>query len=186
MNKARILAFPLLVLPFGLVALLFGYKDGPPPATTGGFGEPTCHKCHFDSPLSPSSESLGIDAPREFEAGKTYVITVRIVRKGMKSCGFQLSARFGDSGGQAGIFRPLDGRTGLAPAEPGSSIRYIQHTGEGGKLTGAAEGKWQFQWEAPERRAPVVLHVAANAANRDDSEFGDSIHTRELTIRPSK
>ncbi len=54
------------------------------------------------------------------------------------------------------------------------------------KLTGAAEGKWQFQWEAPERRAPVVLHVAANAANQDDSEFGDSIHTRELTIRPAK
>jgi len=186
LNKATILAFVVLLSPFGIVVLLFGHRDGPPAATTGGFGEPTCHKCHFDNPLSEASESIVIDAPEDFEAGKTYVITVRIVRKGMKSGGFQLSARFGDSGDQAGVLRPLDGRTGLAPPEPGSSIRYIQHTREGQKLTGATQGSWEFQWEAPRRLEPVVLHVAANAANQDDSEFGDSIHARELTISPAK
>jgi len=186
LNKASpILASVLLLSPFGLAVLLFGHSDGPPPATTGGFGEPTCHKCHFDKPPSESSESLVIDAPADFEPGNTYVITVRIVQKGMKSCGFQLSARFSGSGGQAGVLRPLDGRTGLASEEP-DSVRYIQHTREGQKLTGDSQGGWQFQWEAPKSRAPVILHVAANAANHDDSEFGDSIHTRALTIPPAK
>lgn len=126
-----------------------------------------------------------LDAPSSFEPGKDYVITVLLARKGMKSGGFQLSSRFSETGGQAGSLRPLDGRTSVTSKEAGS-IFYIQHTREGQKLTGETEGKWQFQWQAPNRPAPVTMHVAANAANHDASEFGDSIHTRELTIPPAK
>jgi len=126
-----------------------------------------------------------LDAPSSFEPAKNYVITVLVARKGMKSGGFQLSARFSETGSQAGSFRPLDGRTSVT-SEKAGSIFYIQHTREGQKLTGETEGKWQFQWQAPNRRAPVTMHMAANAANRDASEFGDSIHTRDLTIPPAK
>jgi len=183
LSRARTFATLLLLYPSGLAVLLFGYSDRPPPAMTGGFGEATCHKCHFGSPLSESSESLKVDAPPRFEAGKTYVITVRLVRAGTKNSGFQLSARFKDTGHQAGGLRPMDGRTAVVPGES-NPVRYIQHTREGIELTGTGEAEWRFQWEAPRRGAPVVMHVAANAGNRDDSEFGDSIHTRELTISP--
>jgi len=176
-------ALPLL--PFGLAVFLFGHSDGPPPATTGGFGEQTCHACHFDNPPHPPSEVLSLEAPPRFEPGENYLITVRITRKGIKSGGFQLSSRFTGTGDQAGSLQPLDGRTSLTSDETGS-IFYIQHTREGQKLTGESEAKWQFSWQAPGRRAPVVMHVAANAANHDASELGDLIFTTELTIQPAK
>lgn len=183
-NKAAVvLTLVLMLSPLGAVVLLFGYSDGPPPATTGGFGEPTCHKCHFDSPPSANSDSLVLDAPSGFEPGKAYVISLRVAQKGMKSAGFQLSARFTESGGQAGSLRPLDGRTGLGSADMGP-VLYIQHTREGQKLTGDAQNKWQFEWEAPNQHAPVIMHVAANAANHDASEFGDLVHTLQVTILP--
>jgi hypothetical protein len=101
----------------------------------------------------------------------------------MKNSGFQLSARYLESGDQAGVFRSLDSRTAVASHESGS-MSYIQHTREGQRLTGQAQAEWQFEWEAPRHPAPVTMHVTANAANQDDSEFGDTIHTRQLTIRP--
>jgi hypothetical protein len=184
LNRTPILASVLLLSPLGMAVLLFGYRDGPPPASTGGFGEPSCHSCHFDNPLSESSDSLTIEAPERFEAGKTYLITVGIVHEGMKNSGFQLSSRFSDSGGQAGVLRPLDSTTGLA-ANESDSISYIQHTREGQRLTQDDRGEWRFQWDAPMRLAPVIMHLAANAGNHDDSEFGDSVHTRELAILPT-
>jgi len=37
---------------------------------------------------------------------------------------------------------------------------------------------WQVRWTAPDRLTePLQLHVAANAANGDKSEFGDMIFT---------
>jgi hypothetical protein len=45
-------------------------------------------------------------------------------------------------------------------------------------------GRWTFRWTAP-ADAPgraVVFHVAANAANDDDSPLGDFIYARALRV----
>jgi hypothetical protein len=42
---------------------------------------------------------------------------------------------------------------------------------------------WAVEWTAPAQAlADVAIHVAANAANDDNSEFGDHIFTAESTI----
>jgi hypothetical protein len=157
------------------------YKDRPPLAHTGGFGEPTCHACHFDNPLSSFSASLTVSAPDRYASGEDYIMAVRLVNAEMRNAGFQLSTRFKDSGLQAGVLRPLDARTEVA-RDDSRSLDYLQHNREGQMLNGRNETVWHFQWEAPRGSIPVVIHVAANAANQDDSEFGDFIHTTAILI----
>jgi hypothetical protein len=182
LNKHRLLISALLC-PLGFVLWLVAYSDGPPLGHTGGFGEPTCHACHFDNPLLEWSDSLVVDAPRNYVPNEIYVLNVSIFREEMKSAGFQLSVRFRDSGQQAGTLQPLDTRTSLVHSED-QALQYLQHSREGQQLNRETGAAWRFQWDAPNRRAPVAIDVAANASNHDDSEFGDFIYTQTATIVP--
>ena len=160
------------------------YADGPPLAHTGGFGEPTCLRCHADSP-GDSAARLTLDgAPANCAPARTYPLTLRLVRAGMARAGFQMSARFTEgtgAGRQAGAFSPLDDRVqvvaGLTATPAGDSARveYAQHSVAGTGLVAPDSAAWTLEWTAPERVGAVALHVAANAANYDDSEFGDHI-----------
>jgi hypothetical protein len=181
LNKLLLLTLVLLICFFGLALWAMAYRDGPPPAHTGGFGEPTCHLCHFDNLLAESSDSLTVSAPGQYVSGESYDVTVRLTHDGMRNAGFQLTTRFKDSGGQAGVLRPLDAGTEVV-RQGDRSPDYLQHNREGQRLAGPGEAVWQFQWEAPMSSAPVLLHVAANAANQDDSEFGDFVHTQAILI----
>jgi hypothetical protein len=64
-------------------------------------------------------------------------------------------------------------------------VTYLQHTDDGTILDGGAGGRrWWFRWTAPERvQGDVVIHVAGNAANDDNSPFGDFIYTKVVRIR---
>ena len=121
---------PTALVPFAVAAVLaapplvLAYRDGPLPAMTGGFGEDTCAKCHFDHALNDPGGSLKIDGvPERVEPGHEYAITIAVTHAATKRAGFELSARHADGpdvGTQAGTFRAPDARTRVvsAPAAP--------------------------------------------------------------------
>ncbi len=46
-----------------------------------------------------------------------------------------------------------------------------------------AAAHWRIRWTAPAHpRGAVVFHLAANAANDDESPLGDFIYTMTLTV----
>ena len=103
----------------------------------------------------------------------------------MKRAGFQLTARFvgGEHHGkQAGTFRGRDGRVQIDRAPSG--VEYARHSPGGviGEAIGS-RARWHLEWRAPRRPSGVVvIHAAANAANHDDSELGDTVYTHEVQI----
>ena len=127
-------------------------------------------------------------APEVYSPGKTYDMVVSVERAGLSRAGFQLAARFADgraAGTQAGALAP-NGPVGRSAVTWDSlrRVSYIQHTDQGTRLdSGAAGRRWSFRWTAPERtQGVVVIHVAGNAANDDNSPFGDFIYTTVVRI----
>ena len=161
------------------------YSEGPPPAHTGGFGEPTCHACHFDNPINDPAGSLELlGLPTRYDPGRTYTIAVVVGHPQLRRAGFQLSARFakGDSAGrQAGLLEPLDQQAVVIEAgEP--AVLFVQHTGLGSLALRPGSSLWTFAWRAPSRQRDVVFHLAANAANDDASDLGDYVYVQNLML----
>lgn len=185
---------------FGVAAALAGtalalghagataYSEGAPPAHTGGFGEPTCHRCHFDQPINDPAGSLRLKGlPEAYAPGATYVVGIHIERPGLRKAGFQLSARFSAGprhGEQAGRLRPLSDRAAVI-SEAGSAVEYARHTLDGAFADVEGAARWSIEWTAPAvDGGAVAFHLAGNAANDDDSEFGDYIYTASYQITP--
>lgn len=163
------------------------YADGPPPAHTGGFGEPTCRECHFDGEVNAPGGTLAIEGvPEIYIAGERYVVTVTLSRPEMQRGGFQLAARFADGereGRQAGSLRALSDRAGVTSG-PDNEVLYAQHTEPGTALVSPDTARWTVEWTPPESgEGSVVFHIAANTANGDDSAFGDLIYLRSIQTR---
>ena len=161
------------------------YKDGPPPGHTGGFGEPTCRACHSDAGLNEPGGDLAIsDAPAAFEPGRTYELEVVLRRAGMLRAGFQLAARVAEgaaAGAPAGVLTPSDGRTAVV-WDTVSHLGYIEHTTAGTAVVSGA-ARWAVRWTAPaQARGAVAFHIAANAANDDDSPLGDFIYASAVRV----
>jgi hypothetical protein len=71
------------------------HPDRPPVAHTGGFGEPTCHACHFDFEQGRGPGRLALEGvPQPAEAGVPYEIAVVLEHRDMAAAGFQLTTRF--------------------------------------------------------------------------------------------
>jgi hypothetical protein len=162
------------------------YPDRPPFAHTGGFGEPTCHVCHFDSDVNAAGGRFTVSgAPEAYRAGETYRIVVRIARPEMLMGGFQLSARFADgsaAGRQAGTLRATDARAQVAADERG--VQYASHTRPGLEQTSHWAAAWALEWTAPASAAgPVVIHASGNAGNGDGSQVGDFVYTDSVVVR---
>lgn len=175
-----------LLVTAGACALLLGavYLDGPPPAHSGGFGEPTCGQCHFDNPLDAPGGMLALDGiPEAVTPGEVYPLTITLARPEMQRAGFQLSVRYGggaSAGSQAGTLLATDERVAVDRAQ---GIEYIRHTEAGTALSAPDTVRWRFQWQAPDSAAgAIVFHTAANAANGDESALGDHVYTLEAEI----
>ncbi|CAN5365394.1 hypothetical protein BH23BAC3_BH23BAC3_31670 [soil metagenome] len=154
-------------------------------AFTGGFGEQTCHSCHFDNDLNMEGGSLTLQGVEEkYRAGKEYVITVTVESEHLEIGGFQMTARFED-GSQAGSFEWEGDRLMFTPAVS-NDIKYLQHSADGTDPTGEREVRWTFTWLAPEDEREVIFNIAANAGNNDDSAFGDWIYVKEIVIKPGE
>ena len=69
--------------------------------------------------------------------------------------------------------------------DPVSGIQYVQHTRSGSEGVRRGEAEWRFLWKAPrEPEGPVVMHLAAVAANDDASEFGDRVYADSVVVGP--
>ena len=178
------LATAVLATTMRLVAS-HGYADGAPAGFSGGFKEDSCHACHFHAPPNTAGGRVVIDGvPAKVVAGERYTLTVRLSRSGMKRAGFQLTARFKDSGAQAGTLAPgaSDGeRVGL---DTDGGVQYAGHKKAGSTLSGADTAEWTIEWVAPARGGPVIFHVAANAADGNETTDGDFIYTAVREASP--
>lgn len=168
------------------------YREGPVPAVTGGFNEPTCQKCHFDNLLNDRNGSLRVQGvPSRYEPGREYTFTIVLRRGGLTRGGFEMSSRFapesldGQAGQQAGRFRMPDADADLQViTEPDKTVEYVQHTRAGSLATKVGEQRWKVVWIAPAAAAgPVQFNIAANVANDDASPLGDFIYTQEIVSR---
>lgn len=159
------------------------HLDGP---FTGGFGELTCHSCHFDYDLNQEGGSLSVSGLNStYEPAKSYEIKVEVESERLEIGGFQMTARFED-GSQAGEFSWKGDRLMLTPSI-NDEVQYIQHSATGTKPANGRKVTWVFTWKAPEASTDIVIfNVAANAGNDDDSAFGDWIYTKELTLSSTR
>jgi hypothetical protein len=161
-------------------------RDQPPLAHTGGFGEPTCIACHFDGEINDPAGSLTLEGiPPRYEPGRRYRITVTVRHPELKLAGFELASRFAtgpDSGKQAGTLSVTDDRAGTS-RDSTTHIQYAHHLRSGTTPFASATGRWTVEWTAPTAgSAPVTFHVAANAANDNDSPLGDYIFSRSVSV----
>lgn len=170
-------AATFIVVPLSL----FAFKEGPYPNVTGGFGEQSCHVCHFDNPVNAPGGTLRLDTPAKYQAGRAYAITVTLLREDLERGGFEIAARYASGrqrGKQAGSWRLLDQRVQLVPSQ-NNSITFAQHTLAGSRAAERGTQRWTLEWIAPDSAAaPVQFNVAANASNGDDSPLGDYIYLR--------
>src|SRR5262245_45576657 len=94
---------------------LMASASGPVPARTGGFGEMTCHQCHWNNePNDPAGRISLTGIPERYTPGERYPIIVEIAHPELAKAGFQMSARFED-GKNAGEFLNEDERTEAIP-----------------------------------------------------------------------
>lgn len=153
------------------------FPDGPPPARTGGFGEQTCHACHFDNAVNEPGGTLSISGvPAAYAAGERYRLTVALRGGELMAGGFQLAARFADGGAQAGALRSVDERTQVNPGL-GTAIQYASHARPGIEPSGDGHIEWVIEWTAPAAGGPVVFHASALSGNGDGSPLGDRVYT---------
>jgi len=185
-----------LLLVCGLSFSLVGYGlelrgaernvGGAPLGFTGGFEEMSCDACHFDHELNPPGGSLAIEGvPERYTPGERYALAVTLIRPGMKVAGFQLAARFAESGHQAGAITPLEGETGRVAVALHAGVQYLQQTDPGSRFSVPDTARWSFVWTAPSVGGSVIFHVAGNAGDGDGSTLGDFVHTAEAeTLGP--
>lgn len=157
------------------------YADHPPLAHTGGFGEPTCRACHFGDGEEELEGTLMVDGVSSpVHSGRTTELTITL-RAEMERSGFMLAVRDSD-GTQAGRLSPGDTARVAVHTVDSTNVQYAHHTLSGTDVRQPKRAVWRVHWTAPETATDSVLvHVSANAANDDASEFGDNIYT--TTVR---
>lgn len=165
-------------------APVHAYADGAPPGFSGGFGEQSCHACHFQADLNTPPGRVSIDGvPRVFTPGQRYSLTITLTRPGMRAGGFQLTARFAEGGRQAGTLTAEgDGRVAI---ERSGDVLYANQRAQGTALTGPDRVEWTLSWTAPEQGGSVQFHVSANAADADESVNGDYVYTTAAETVPA-
>lgn len=158
------------------------YAEHPPLAHTGGFGEPTCQACHFGGTEDELDGSLTVEGmPVPVQSGRTYELTIAL-RAEMTRSGFMLAVRDAD-GTQAGRLSVGDTARVAVHAVDSTNVQYAHHTLSGTEVREPNRAVWRVQWTAPDLPSDsVFLHVSANAANDDASEFGDDVYTEALRM----
>jgi hypothetical protein len=182
MRIGHVLAVTAVALLFPGAAVPLFHAAAPPVGHTGGFGEPTCLKCHTGDPVNAFGGSVRVEGfPKRYTPGRAYPLTVVLRADETAVAGFQLAARFigGDGGeGGAGSLRTLDGRVAVTFDEHGQP--YAHQTEAGAAVADPAGSSWTLEWVAPPGGGDVLLHVAANSGNGDNSPLGDLIYTAEV------
>jgi len=148
------------------------FPDGAPWGAANPATVQNCASCHFDDEPVRDSNALVIEGlPGQPAPGATYELKLVFVDPDIVIAGFQLIAQLVER--QAGTF--VSSAAGVEFI--GSAIRSTVPVSSGDGVS------WAFDWRAPaEIDSPIVLHVAACAANDDGSPFGDTIHFRSYRL----
>jgi hypothetical protein len=180
-------------MSLGIVGLVAGagglagpHVEGPPPAHTGGFGEPTCVACHLGSDLNQPGSTLEIiGLSGTYSSGTAYEVTVRILSFDMQAAGFQGAFRWAEGenrGRGAGRVKAGEPRVNVVEGENG--VQYVQHTPVGVPADGET-AEWTFTWTAPVATGAIDFHVAANSGNGDNSPLDDLVYTLSVHLKSS-
>ncbi|WP_411820572.1 choice-of-anchor V domain-containing protein [Hyphococcus formosus] len=140
--------------------------DGAPWGASNPQSVQNCHSCHFDGKANLNSSAITLEGvPKAIKAGETYRLTLNLAKPEKTVAGFLASVSRGKFSAQAGDLEVMKGQ--IRSTEPKLEI-----------------AKWVFDWTAPEEiDGEVVFMIAANAANDDQSSFGDEIHFRTFTVK---
>ncbi len=186
----------LLLLPVLLMAMTSDgiMSFGAPVSSTGAPGEVNCSTsgCHDDAAINNGNAKLTVSLANdltEYEPGKTYPITVKILEQGVSRFGFQLVALKDADALNAGDLSIIDAdRTQLMNNDIELKDRkYATYTFDGTAEYAPGLGQWTVNWTAPEKDAgPVTLYVAAVSANNDNKDKGDHVYTTTLSLVPAK
>ena len=167
----------ILLAVSGLFALAHqaaqAYPEGAPWGTASPAAPESCSNCHYDYEPVNDSRALRIDGlPRIATPGAEYELVVRLNADDARVSGFQLLALA--EGRSAGYFRSDDDNV----ESIGSSTRSTRPE------TAADGAAWSLTWKAPQSdNLPIVMYLAANASNDDQSPLGDTIHYRTFVVR---
>lgn len=161
----------------------FFHATAPPAAVTGGFGEATCAFCHIGSDVNAFGGHVRLEGlPQSYQPGDEYVFTVDLRADETAIAGFQLAVRYASGasrGRSAGLLEPVDRRTAVSDS---LGVTYLHQTEAGSATHDPSGARWSFAWRAPDDGGPVVLHVAANSGNGDNSPLGDLVYASEHTL----
>jgi hypothetical protein len=173
-----------VALGMGSSALL-AFEDGPPERTSGGFGEDSCHACHFDHPENDPSGSLTLSGlPEVFIPGRIYSLVLTIEHPDLTVAGFQMAARSADEGAQSGRLEVAEPETVRVALTIARDVQYAQHRKAGIATDSSGTIRWSMQWTAPDEGEPVVVYAAAVAGDGDGSQIGDRVYTLSRTVQP--
>jgi hypothetical protein len=161
------------------------YPDGAPSGFSGGFGEQSCHACHFEAEVNAKPGQVTIaGVPERFVGGQQYPLTITLTRPGMAAGGFQLAARVEDGGAQAGAIDVPAGEKDRLAVQARNNVQYANQRHKGTAPSEPGIATWTVLWTAPPTAVPVLFHVAANAADNDESVRGDYIYTATARSAP--
>jgi len=141
--------------------------------------EEGCAACHFDGPVQTDSEALILKGlPERLVPGRRYDLTVELTDSPMDKAGFMI------------FFHQTSGPVG----EAASNVDGVETQGakarsklEGTTPQAPGSAQWHLRWLAPESiEGPVRVTLWSNAANGDDSPFGDKIHRRIFLAQPKQ
>ncbi len=168
MRRAALFFAPLLAAaPAG------AYPDGPPwEALDAPAG---CTACHSDAETVRNAPALRLAGlPGALAPGARYRLHITLQDPDMRRAGYLLGLRMGEEG--AGVLAACDARS----ATQGAMAR---STAAGAVLSGEGTADWCLDWQAPARiDSDLRITLWANAANGDDSPFGDRVHLRVIGI----
>ena len=170
----RLASIVTAALSFSIGTGAFAYPDGAPWDAAGPASSNNCAACHFDGEVATASDAIGIAGlPARIAAGGAYDLEVTVAAPEGKVFGFLLTSVC--DGQPAGTFEPegdfIDASKGAARSTMPVAL------GPDGAV------RWALRWTASaELTEPVTFYLAVNAANGDESAFGDTIHFRAITI----
>jgi hypothetical protein len=122
--------------------------------------------------------------PDSYRPGANYRFTVTVKHPELRRAGFELAFRVTGAGKQAGVVRSTDARTKISTTA--NHVQYAHHTAGSVQPVERGLGRWTLEWTAPPDGGAVLLHVAANAADYNDSPLGDRVYTVERKIAVQK
>lgn len=157
----------------------------PPDQRTGAPGELTCNDvgCHVGNPVNTNSTLINLlsigstNLNNGYTPGTTYNLSVNAAAANAPRYGFELTA-LNSSDVAAGDFNITNSATTTRTSLAGRN--YVKH------VNASSNAAWTFQWEAPATDVGVVtFYLAVNAANNNNENTGDQIHTTAFTVSTS-